>query len=236
MAGVTGGVRVLVVDDDALVRSALRLMLDGAATPDGAVTVVGEAADGAEVPALLDRHPVDVVLMDLRMPGVDGVTATAAVRARPRPPEVLVLTTFDTDEEVLAALRAGACGYLLKDAPPERIVDAVLRVARGEQVLSPSVTRLVVGRALAGTGVADRARRALGALSTRELDVARLVARGLTNGEIAAAAHLSPATVKAYVSQALDKLAVENRTQLAILVHEAGLDDDGADRGPVPEG
>lgn len=236
MARVTGGVRVLVVDDDALVRSALRLLLDGAATPDGAVVVVAEAADGAQVPAVLDRHPVDVVLMDLRMPGVDGVTATAAVRARPRPPEVLVLTTFDTDEEVLAALHAGAGGYLLKDAPPERIVETVLRVARGEQVLSSSVSRLVVERALAGAGGADRARRELGVLSRRELDVARLVARGLTNGEIAGAAHLSPATVKAYVSQALEKLGMENRTQLAILVHEAGLDDGDARPTPAPDG
>lgn len=217
MAAVT--VRVLVVDDDALVRSALVMMLDGAQD----IAVVAEAADGAEVPAALDRHPVDVVLMDLRMPRVDGAAATARLRARPGAPEVLVLTTFDTDEEILGALRAGACGYLLKDTPPPRIAEAVRRAAAGEATLSSAVTRRLVEHAVDRADVAAGARTRLAALTDRERDVVAAIGRGLTNAEIAGELYVSVATVKAQVSHVLAALEVGNRTQVALLAHDAGL-------------
>jgi DNA-binding NarL/FixJ family response regulator len=212
-------VRVLVVDDDALVRSGLTMMLDGA---DG-VVVVGAAADGAAVPAALDAHPVDVVLMDIRMPRVNGIVATQRARARSAPPEVIVLTTFDTDENVLRALRAGASGFLLKDSPPAQIADAVRRVAAGEPILSPRITRRLMDRAATEAGAYDRARAALSALSTREHEVALAVANGQTNAEIAARLFVSVATVKAHITRILTKLELGNRTQIALLMHDAGL-------------
>jgi DNA-binding NarL/FixJ family response regulator len=212
-------VRVLIVDDDALVRSALAMMLDGI----HGIRVVGEAGDGADVPAALDAHPVDVVLMDLRMPRVDGITATARVRARPEPPEVVVLTTFDADEGVLRALRAGASGFLLKDTPPADLVAAVLKVAAGDPILSPRITRRLMARAAEGSTARDRARRALAELSDREREVAAAVGRGRSNGEIAAELHMGVATVKAHVSHILLKLGLDNRTQIALLAHDAEL-------------
>jgi DNA-binding NarL/FixJ family response regulator len=212
-------VRVLVVDDDALVRAALVMLLDGA----GGIRVVAEAADGAEVPAALDAHPVDVVLMDLRMPRVDGVTATARVRARTDPPEVVVLTTFDADEGVLRALRAGAGGFLLKDTPPAQLVEAVRKAAAGEPILSPRITRRLMDRAAAGSDARERARAALAVLSDRERQVAAAVGRGASNSEIAAELHVGVATVKAHVSAVLLKLDLGNRTQIALLAHDAGL-------------
>lgn len=157
-------VRVLLVDDDPMVRGALTMMLDGA---EG-IAIVGEATDGDQVPALVDAHAPDVVLMDLRMPRVDGIVATRRLRARPRPPEVIVLTTFDTDENVLRALRAGAGGFLLKDTPPTRIVEAILRVAAGDPILSPGITRRLMDRVTADAGALDRARAALRVLSPRD--------------------------------------------------------------------
>jgi DNA-binding NarL/FixJ family response regulator len=212
-------VRVLVVDDDPLVRGALVMMLDGA---EG-ISVVGEAGDGDEVPALVDAHAPHVVLMDLRMPHVNGIAATRRLRARPRPPEVVVLTTFDTDENVLRALRAGANGFLLKDTPPPRIVEAVRRVAAGDPILSPGVTRRLMDRITADTGNQDRARAALAALSPRENEVALAIARGHSNAEIAADLGMTVATVKAHVSHVLTKLDLGNRTQIALLVHDADL-------------
>jgi DNA-binding NarL/FixJ family response regulator len=212
-------VRVLVVDDDPLVRGALVMMLDGA---DG-ISVVGEAGDGDEVPAVVDAHAPHVVLMDLRMPRVNGIAATRRLRARPHPPEVVVLTTFDTDENVLRALRAGASGFLLKDTPPPRIVEAVRRVAAGDPILSPGVTRRLMDRVSADAGTNDRARAALAALSPREHEVALEVARGRSNAEIAAGLGMTVATVKAHVSHVLTKLALGNRTQIALLVHDAEL-------------
>jgi DNA-binding NarL/FixJ family response regulator len=144
----TGPARVLIVDDDALVRAGLSMMLDGA---DG-IAVVGEAADGDQVAAAVAAHSPDVVLMDLRMPRVDGITATRQVRARPHPPEVIVLTTFDTDENVLHALRAGASGFLLKDSPPRQIAEAIRRVAAGDPIRSPKITRRLMDRAAAEAG------------------------------------------------------------------------------------
>lgn len=215
----TRPVRVLVVDDDPMVRGALTMMLDGA---DG-IAIVGEAADGDEVPALVDAHAPDVVLMDLRMPRVNGIVATRRLRARPRPPEVVVLTTFDTDENVLRALRAGASGFLLKDTPPPRIVDAILRVAAGDPILSPGVTRRLMARVTVGSGTLDRARAALGQLSPREHEVALEVARGRSNAEIAADLGTTVATVKAHMTHVFTKLALDNRTQVALLVHDADL-------------
>ncbi|HEY0453590.1 response regulator transcription factor [Actinophytocola sp.] len=213
------GIRVLVVDDDALVRSGLTMMLDGA---DG-VIVVGEAGDGDQVPAALDAHPTDIVLMDIRMPRVNGIVATQRVRARPQPPEVIVLTTFDSDENVLRALRAGASGFLLKDAPPAEIAEAVRRVAAGEPILSPRITRRLMDRAATDAGAYDRARGALRVLSAREHEVALAVGAGRTNAEIAAGLHLSVATVKAHITRILTKLELGNRTQIALLTHDAGL-------------
>jgi DNA-binding NarL/FixJ family response regulator len=226
VAGVTGeaGIGVLIVDDDPLVRAGLSMMLGGA--PD--IRVVGEAGDGAEVPALVDRHSPDVVLMDIRMPRVDGLTATEALRARPRAPEVIVLTTFDADRHVLRALRAGAAGFLLKDTPPEEIVAAVRHVAQGRPVLSPEVMRRLMAR------VADsdqdrrreRARARIALLNDRERDVAVAVGQGRSNAEIGAVLHLAVPTVKTHVSNILTKLDLNNRVQIALLVHDAGLLDE----------
>nr|WP_189331768.1 response regulator transcription factor [Actinoplanes ianthinogenes] len=213
-------VRVLIVDDDPLVRAGLSMILKGT----GDVHVVGEASDGREVPAAVAEHRPDVVLMDIRMPGVDGLTATETLRRRPGAPEVLVLTTFDADEFVLRALRAGAGGFLLKDTPPGQIRDAVLRVARGEATLSPSVTRqLITHVTTAPPPDRGTAGRRLDQLTTRELDVALAVAQGKSNAEISADLFMSVATVKAHVSRLLTKLDLNNRVQIALLVHDAGL-------------
>ena len=212
--------RVLLVDDDALVRSGLRLMLAGA---EG-IEVVGEAEDGREVLAAVDRHRPDVVLMDIRMPHVDGIAATRLLRAQPKPAEVIVLTTFDADELVLRALRAGAAGFLLKDTPPAEIVRAIGLVHAGEGMLSPAVTRRLIALVAGGGGEGDRRERArerLGALSEREREVALAVGRGCSNADIAAELHMSVATVKAHVSRLLAKLEAENRVQIALLVQDA---------------
>ncbi|HEX8104310.1 MAG TPA: response regulator transcription factor [Solirubrobacteraceae bacterium] len=214
-------IRVLLVDDDALVRSGLRMMLAGAP----GVEVVGEAADGRAVLGAVDLHRPDVVLMDIRMPQLDGIAATRLLRAQPHPPAVIVLTTFDADELVLRALQAGAAGFLLKDTPPAEIVRAIELVHAGEGMLSPAVTRrliaMVAGDSDAGAR-SDAARARLATLSPRERDVALAVGRGQGNADIAAALHLSVPTVKGHVSRLLDKLDVENRVQIALLVQEAG--------------
>jgi DNA-binding NarL/FixJ family response regulator len=214
-------IRVLLVDDDALVRSGLKMMLAGADT----VAVVGEADDGREVLGAVDRHRPDVVLMDIRMPQVDGIAATRLLRAQPAPPQVLVLTTFDADELVLQALRAGAAGFLLKDTPPAEIVRAIERVAAGEAMLSPGVTKQLIALVAGDGGAAaraDDARARLATLSPREREVALAVGRGCANAEIAAELHMSVATVKAHVSRLLAKLELDNRVQIALLVQDAG--------------
>ena len=212
-------IRVLLVDDDALVRAGLTMMLDGA----NGIEVVGEAADGDQVPAAVDAHAPDVVLMDLRMPRTDGITATRRLRARPRAPEVIVLTTFDADENVLAALRAGASGYLLKDSPPDQIVAAIHRVAAGDPILSPAITRRLMDRAVATSGTREQARAALADLTPREHEVVVGIARGETNAEISARLFMSVATVKAHITHILTKLGLGNRTQIALLAHDADL-------------
>jgi DNA-binding NarL/FixJ family response regulator len=211
--------RVLLVDDDALVRAGLSMMLDGA---EG-IVVVGEAADGAEVPAAVDACFPDVVMMDLRMPKVNGIVATRRLRLRANPPEVIVLTTFDTDENVVHALRAGAGGFLLKDSPPARIVAAIRQVAAGEPMLSPQITRRLMERVVTQADSYQRARAALAALTPREHEVTLAVAQGHGNAEIAAALGMSIATVKAHISSILAKLNLNNRTQLALLAHDADL-------------
>jgi DNA-binding NarL/FixJ family response regulator len=211
--------RVLIVDDDALVRAGLSMMLDGT----GGIAVVGEAADGDEAITAADAHAPDVVLMDLRMPRMSGIAATHRLRSRPQPPEVIVLTTFDADENVLRALRAGAGGFLLKDSPPAQIVEAIGRVAAGEAMLSPKVTRRLMDRAAAEAGAQERARAALAALSAREREVALAVAKGASNAEIAAELYMSVATVKAHITHIFTKLDIANRTQIALLAHDAEL-------------
>ncbi|RAO31511.1 Chemotaxis response regulator protein-glutamate methylesterase [Micromonospora saelicesensis] len=219
MADVTGPIRVVIVDDDPLVRGMLTLMLDGA---DG-IVVVGEAADGATAITAVDRHLPDVVLMDIRMPGVNGITATERLRRRHRPPEIIVLTTFDTDEHVVRALRAGASGFLLKDTPPEQISQAVRSVAAGNPMLSPGVTRRLMQRVASGAESYDQAHERLALLTPRERDVVLAIAQGRSNAEIASELLMSVTTVKAHVSHILTKLDLDNRTQIALLAHDGRL-------------
>ncbi|MET7459816.1 response regulator transcription factor [Nonomuraea sp. NPDC005501] len=215
----SGAIRVLIVDDDALVRAGLTLMLRGAP----ALQVVGAVADGAQVQAAVGEHSPDVVLMDIRMAGVDGIDATRRLRARRDAPEVIILTTFDADEHVFRALRAGASGFLLKDTPPEGIVEAIRRVAAGEPSLSPSVTRRLIAHLLPEEDDRRRAdaRRVLSALSDREREVALAVGQGKANAVIAGELHMSVGTVKGYISRILTKAGLDNRVQLALVVHDA---------------
>jgi DNA-binding NarL/FixJ family response regulator len=220
VADVSAPIRVLIVDDDALVRAGLSMMLAGS----DEVTVVGEACDGAEVPVAVDRLTPDVVLMDIRMPGMDGLAATEALRARERTPQVIVLTTFDADDHVLRALRAGAAGFLLKDTPPPEIVRAIRLVAAGDAMLSPAVTRRLIEH-VADDGLAGRranARELLARLTEREREVAVAIGQGKSNAEIAAELYMSVATVKGHVTRLLQKLELDNRVQIALLAHDAG--------------
>jgi DNA-binding NarL/FixJ family response regulator len=217
-------IRVVIVDDDPLLRAGLKMMLGGA--PD--IRVVAEADDGAGVQALIDRESPDVVLMDIRMPGIDGLTATESVRSRPGAPEIVILTTFDADEHVLRALRAGAAGFILKDTPPAEIVESVRRVANGQPVLSPAVTKRLISR-VAASGQDLRKNRAatrLEDLNAREREIAVAVGEGKSNAEISATLYLSIPTVKTHVSRILTKLDLNNRVQIALLVHDAGFLDD----------
>jgi DNA-binding NarL/FixJ family response regulator len=211
-------IRLLIVDDDPLVRSALTFMMGGQAD----LEVVGEAGDGqAGVDASVSLRP-DVVLMDIRMPRLNGLDATRALLATEDPPRVIVLTTFDADEYVVEALAAGADGFLLKDTPPQQVVDAIRKVADGEPMLSPAVTRSLI-RQVAGTSRSPVAAARIADLTDRERDVALAVGRGLSNADIAAELYLSIPTVKAHVSRLFDKLGVTNRVQIALCVHDAGL-------------
>lgn len=212
-------VRVLLVDDDALVRAGLKMILSSSEE----LEVVGEASDGTDAVAAVREHRPDVVLMDIRMPGMDGITATSALRRLANPPHVIVLTTFQADEHVMSALRAGADGFLLKDTAPMDIVNAVRLVAAGEAMLSPSVTRTLLSH-LGSDHATDRRRLAvqrLASLTDREREVATAVGSGASNAEIAASLFMSEATVKAHVSRLLTKLEATNRVQIAILVHDA---------------
>lgn len=210
---------MLLVDDDALVRAGLRMILSSAED----LEVVGEADDGARAVAAVRAHRPDVVLMDIRMPEMDGIAATAALHRLDTPPHVIVLTTFQADEQVISALRAGADGFLLKDTPPAEILNAVRLVAAGEAMLSPSVTRTLLSH-LDDTGVSDRRRTAtqrLATLTDREREVALAVGSGASNAEVASSLFMSEATVKAHVSRLLSKLDVANRVHIAIVVHDS---------------
>jgi DNA-binding NarL/FixJ family response regulator len=232
--------RILIVDDEALVRAGLRMILSAAED----LEVVAEADDGADAVAAVRAHRPDVVLMDIRMPRLDGLAATRQVladarptdgrptdrrlsdrRSRGRPPAVIVLTTFDLDDYVFRALEAGASGFLLKDTPPRDLVRAVQVVAGGEAMLSPSVTRRLIGH-FADGGTSSRQRAALDrlqALTAREREVLVAVAAGRSNAEVGGELFMSEATVKAHVSRVLTKLDATNRVQVAIVAHEAGL-------------
>jgi DNA-binding NarL/FixJ family response regulator len=213
--------RILIVDDDALVRAGLTMILQSAED----LQVVGEATDGTEVIEAVQRHRPDVVLMDIRMPGMDGLTATAAVAELTDPPKVIVLTTFDLDDFVFRALQAGADGFLLKDTPPRDLIAAVRVVAAGEAMLSPGVTKRLIGH-FAADNRADRRRRAADrmiGLTDREREVLVEVGKGLSNNDIGKSLFMSEATVKAHVSRLLVKLDATNRVQAAIAAHQAGL-------------
>jgi DNA-binding NarL/FixJ family response regulator len=218
-------VRVLLVDDQALVRAGFRMILD--AEPD--IEIVAEAADGLEALALVDRYTVDVALMDIRMPNLDGIEATRRLLERSPGTKVLMLTTFDLSEYVYEALRAGASGFLLKDAPPERLVEAIHVVAQGDALLAPSITRRVieeyVRRPLAPDGVPAQ----VGELTARELEVLRLVARGRSNAEIAKELVLGETTVKTHVARILQKLNLRDRVQAVVFAYEVGLAQAGAE-------
>jgi DNA-binding NarL/FixJ family response regulator len=215
-------VRVVIVDDDALVRAGLAMILRG----DADIDIVGEASDGQAGLELIGACAPDVVLMDIRMPRLDGLGATARLMQEPSPPKVIVLTTFDDDDYVVRALRDGASGFLLKDTPPAEIVEAVHKVAAGDHMLSPSVTAQLIARLGDSEPEAVRLARAqdlLKALSAREREVAVAVGQRKANAQIAAELYMSVATVKAHVSRILVKLEAENRVQVAIRVHDAGL-------------
>jgi DNA-binding NarL/FixJ family response regulator len=211
-------IRVVLVDDQALVRGGFRSILDR----QDDIEVAGEAGDGAEALAVCARVRPDVVCMDVRMPGMDGIEATRRLLAGQDPPRVLVLTTFDLDGYVYESLRAGASGFLVKDAPPEHLVAAVRAVAAGEELFAPTVLRRLVA-AYVRQPPDDAADAVLAPLTERERHVLREMAGGLTNAEIAAALYLSPATVKTHVTRILTKLHLRDRVQAVVLAYECGL-------------
>ena len=213
-------IRVVLVDDEQLVRSGLRMILESA----GDIEVVGEAADGGEAVEQVRRHRPDAVLMDIRMPVMDGLAATRELAALPDPPKVIMLTTFELDEYVHTALEHGAVGFLLKDTPPRDLIQAVRTVADGNAMLAPTVTRRLIAEFAARGGTrALAARGRLEALTGRELEVVVALAQGMSNAEIGRSLFMSEATVKAHVSSILAKLGMTNRVQAAILAHDAGL-------------
>lgn len=221
-------IRVLICDDDPLVRAGLSLLLGG----HPAIDVVGETGDGLEALAWLERPPdggsvdgdsVDVVMMDLRMPRLDGIETTRRIQVLAARPKVIVLTTFDADDHVIRALESGADGFLLKDTPPSDIVEAIVKVAAGEPILSPSVTQQLIDRVTSTSdgGRLDVARRLVATLTAREVEVARAIAQGKSNAEIAAELFMSVTTVKAHLTRIFSKLEASNRVRVAITMHEA---------------
>jgi DNA-binding NarL/FixJ family response regulator len=218
-------IRVVLVDDQQMVRAGFRMVIDS--QPD--LTVVGEAGDGGSAVELLRRTPADVVLMDVRMPGTDGIEATRQVTALPRAPRVVVLTTFDLDEYVVAAIGAGASGFLLKDAPPEEMLAAVRTVHAGDSVIAASSTRRLLQhvapmlRGAAPSSTTGTDARALGDLTPREREVLELMAYGATNGEIAQRFVVSEATVKTHVGRVLAKTGSRDRVQAVVLAYRTGL-------------
>lgn len=218
VAGGASTLRVLLADDQQLVRAGFRSILGH----EDDLEVVGEAADGAEAVRLVEELVPDVVLMDIRMPVMDGLTATRHILGRPRPPLVVVLTTFDADEFVYRSLREGAAGFLLKDTSPEELVSSIRAVVTGDQILSPRVTRRLVA-AYVSAPDPDAAARATERLSDRELAVLRLVAGGLSNTEIARELFIAETTVKTHVARLLHKLGLRDRVQAVVFAYEHGL-------------
>jgi DNA-binding NarL/FixJ family response regulator len=213
-------IRLLLVDDEQLVRSGLRMILQSS----GDIEVVAEAADGAQAVEQVRRRRPDIVLMDIRMPIMDGLAATRELTALPDPPKIIVLTTFELDEYVHTALQHGAVGFLLKDTPPRDLIQAVRTVAAGNAMLSPTVTKRLLAEFTArGGSRAVAAQKQLETLTDREREVVVAVAQGLSNAEIGKRLFMSEATVKAHVSRVLAKLGMSNRVQAAILAHNAGL-------------
>ena len=212
-------IRLLICDDQALVRAGFRAILE--AQPD--IEVAGEAENGAEALALAERRAPDVILMDIRMPVLDGVEATRRLVAAGSPARILVLTTFDLDEYVHAAIRAGASGFLLKDVTPAKLIEAIRVVASGDALLAPSVTRRLLERFATTLPQRDQSSEALGELTARETEVLRLLAGGLSNAEIAAELVVSEATVKTHISSVLRKLGLRDRVQAVIVAYETGL-------------
>jgi DNA-binding NarL/FixJ family response regulator len=212
-------VRVVVVDDEPMVCAHLRTILGSSP----GIEVVGEAHDGAAGVEEVVRNQPDVVLMDLRMPGVDGITAIERIGKLGSPPAIVVLTTFDADQYVLRALRAGAAGFLVKSTPPEDLIGLVQVAAEGHTVLSPAAARRLIAASTDSQPAQDRARELVGSLTERETEVLACLGEGLSNAQIAGRLYLSEATIKGYVSSLLDKLGCANRTQAGLLAHEAGL-------------
>ena len=217
VGGLPDAIRVMVIDDEALVRSGFQLILGAAADIEVTAT-----CDGAHAIEQIRRHRPDVVLLDVRMPQVDGLTILRELGAWTHPPVVAMLTTFDTNEHISQALSLGAAGFLLKDTEPEHLVQAVRVMAAGGKVLSPKVTDTVINGYLTGSSDAQASAR-IDTMTPRERDVLALVGQGLGNAQIAARLHLSPSTVKDHVSAVLTKLAVTNRVQAAIIARDAGL-------------
>ena len=212
-------IRTVLVDDEQLVRSGLKMILEAADD----IEVVGEASDGAEAVQVARETAPDVMLLDIRMPGVDGLTAAAELAKLPTPPRVVLLTTFDLDEYVHRALRAGAVGFLLKDTPPRDLIGAVRTVYEGNAMLAPSVTKRMLERFAAPAAPASsEAERRLSVLSERERHVLVAIARGMSNAEVGKELGMREATVKAHVSRILSKMEMTNRVQAAILAHDAG--------------
>lgn len=221
MAG-NGVTRVALVDDDSLVRAGLAMILGA----DPGIEVVGQGGDGSEAVPLVQKHRPDVLLMDVRMPGLDGIAATKAVTSQPNPPRIIMLTTFDMDEYVFRALEAGASGFLLKDTPPQDLIRAVHVVAGGDAMLSPTITRRMLSHfSDANPGTRQDKHPGLDQLTERETEVLGAVGAGLSNTQIGMRLFMSEATVKAHVSKIFAKLDCTNRVQIAIIAHEAGLTD-----------
>jgi DNA-binding NarL/FixJ family response regulator len=213
-------IRILLADDQALVRAGLRTILEKSHGFD----VVGEATDGALAVTQAIAVRPDVVLMDIRMPGLDGIAATREIRARPNPPRILLLTTFDLDGYVYSGLRAGASGFLLKDALPEELTSAIRTIASGEAVIAPTATRRLIERFLDTATEPDPAQqRSLATLTDREREVLILIARGLTNAEIADQLHLAEGTVRTHVGRIFTKLSLRDRVQAVVLAYETGV-------------
>ncbi|GAA1301909.1 MAG: response regulator [Brachybacterium tyrofermentans] len=214
--------RVGLVDDDSLVRAGLAMILGA----DPAIEIVGQGGDGSEAVTLVQKHRPDVLLMDVRMPGLDGIAATRAVSALPNPPKIIMLTTFDMDEYVFQALEAGADGFLLKDTPPQDLARAVRVVAGGDAMLSPTITRRMLSHfSDANPGTRQDRHPGIDQLTERETEVLGAVGAGLSNAQIGMRLFMSEATVKAHVSKIFAKLDCTNRVQIAIIAHEAGLSD-----------